>query len=137
MIIDCLIERGNPADSECFKEMLDQQEKYYGRPPRQTTADCGFASKDNVAYVKGCSVKDVVFSKKRDLSILEMAKSAWVFRRLKNFRAGIEANISTLKRSYGLSRCNWKGWEGFNQYVWSAIVAYNLLVIARLKMTFA
>lgn len=137
LILDCLIERGNPADSECFKELLDRQEKYYGRLPRQTTADGGFASKDNLKYAKGSHVKDVVFSKKRGLSVLEMAKSNWVFRRLKNFRAGIEANISTLKRSYGLSRCNWKGWEGFKQYVWSAIVSYNLLVIARLKMASA
>ncbi len=135
LIIDCLIERGNPADSACFKKLLDRQHQYYGRPPRQTTADGGFASKDNVSYAKDSSVKDVVFSKKRGLVVKEMAKSNWVYRRLKNFRAGIEANISTLKRSYGLSRCNWSGWEGFKQYVWSAIVSYNLMVIARMKMT--
>jgi transposase, IS5 family len=79
-------------------------------------------------------VKDAVFSKKRGLSIEEMAKSNWVYRRLKNFRAGIEANISTLKRAYGLTRCSWSGWEGFKQYVWSAIVSYNLLTIARMKL---
>ena len=66
-----------------------------------------------------------------------MARSKWVYRRLKNFRAGIEATISTLKRSYGLNRCTWKGWEGFKQYVWSAIVAYNLQVIARMKLASA
>ncbi len=63
-----------------------------------------------------------------------MAKSNWVYRKLKNFRAGIEASISTLKRSYGLDRCNWAGWEGFKQYVWSAIVSYNLHVLARLQL---
>lgn len=134
LIIDCLIERGNPADSECFKKLLARQQRYYHRAPRQTTADGGFASIDNVRYAKSCQVKDVVFSKKRGLSVKEMAKSNWVYRRLKNFRAGIEANISTLKRGYGLSRCTWSGWEGFKQYVWSAIVSYNLMVIARMKM---
>ncbi len=134
LIIDCLIKRGNPADSECFQELLDRQEDYYGRPPRQTTADGGFASKNNLMYAKESGVKDAVFSKKRGLSILDMAKSTWVYKRLKNFRAGIEANISTLKRSYGLTRCNWSGWEGFKQYVWSAIVSYNLLTIARLQL---
>jgi len=134
LILDCLIERGNPADSDCFQLLLDRHKKQFGRPPRQTTADGGFASKPNLAYAKSLKVKDVVFSKKRGLSIKDMAKSNWVYRKLKNFRAGIEANISTLKRSYGLDRCNWSGWEGFKQYVWSTIVSYNLHVLARLQL---
>jgi IS5 family transposase len=134
LILDCLIERGNPADSDCFQALLDRHKKRFGRPPRQTTADGGFASKDNLKYAKDLQVKDVVFSKKRGLSIKDMAKSNWVYRKLKNFRAGIEANISTLKRSYGLDRCNWAGWEGFKQYVWSTIVSYNLQVLARLQL---
>lgn len=76
----------------------------------------------------------MVFSKKRGLSVLDMAKSNWVYRKLKNFRAGIEANISTLKRKYGMTRCNWSGWEGFRKYIWSAIVAYNLHVLAHIKL---
>ena len=63
-----------------------------------------------------------------------MAKSTWVYKKLRNFRAGIEANISTLKRAFGLDRCTWKGWEGFKSYVWSSIFAYNLQVIARIKL---
>jgi IS5 family transposase len=137
LIIDCLIERGNPADSERFQELLDRQKKYYGRLPRQTSADGGFASKKNLGYAKEHQVKDAVFSKKRGLSVMDMAKSNWVYRKLKNFRAGIEANISTLKRAYGLSRCSWSGWQGFKQYVWSNIVSYNLLVLARLKLATA
>jgi IS5 family transposase len=135
LILDCLIEKGNPADSDLFQELLDRQKNYFGRLPRQTTADGGFASKDNLAYAKEHQVKDVVFSKKRGLSVKEMAKSNWVYRKLKNFRAGIEANISTLKRAYGLDRCSWSGWEGFKQYVWSTIVSYNLLTLARLQLT--
>jgi len=63
-----------------------------------------------------------------------MARSAWVYKMLRNFRAGIEAGISTLKRAFGLDRCNWTGWEGFKQYVWSGIVSYNLLVMARIRL---
>jgi IS5 family transposase len=137
LILDCLIEKGNPADSDRFKQLLDRQKNYYNRLPRQTTADGGFASKDNLAYAKEYQVKDVVFSKKRGLSVKDMAKSNWVYRKLKNFRAGIEANISTLKRAYGLDRCSWSGWEGFKQYVWSTIVSYNLQVLARIKLASA
>jgi IS5 family transposase len=134
LILDCLIDRGNPADAERFLPLLKRHIERYGRPPRQSTADGGFASQANLAGAKAADVKDVVFAKKRGLSIADMAKSTWVYRRLRNFRAGIEANISTLKRSYGLKRCNWSGWEGFKAYVWSAIVAYNLAVLARIQL---
>jgi len=30
MVLDCVIERGNPADSELFERMLDRQEALYG-----------------------------------------------------------------------------------------------------------
>jgi IS5 family transposase len=63
-----------------------------------------------------------------------MAKSAWVYKMLRNFRAGIEAGISTLKRAFGLDRCTWSGWGGFKQYVGSSIVSYNLLVLARIRL---
>ena len=134
MILDCLIVRGNPADSDLYATLLERQQAQYGRMPRQVAADGGFASKDNLAYAKGNGVKDAVFAKKRGLSVVDMAKSAWVYKALRNFRAGIEAGISTLKRAFGLSRCRWKGWEGFKRYVWSSVVSYNLLVLARVKL---
>ena len=134
MILDCLIVRGNPADTTKYGQLLVRQQKLYNRMPRQVSADGGFASKDNLAFAKQHKVKDAVFAKKRGLSVVDMAKSAWVYKVLRNFRAGIEAGISTLKRAFGLDRCTWKGWEGFGRYVWSSIVSYNLLVLARTKL---
>jgi len=52
---------------------------------------------------------------------------------VRNFRAGIEADISCLKRAYGLARCTWRGLDHFRAYVWSSVVAYNLALFARLK----
>lgn len=135
MILDCLITRGNPADSDKYETMLERQKNLYGRMPRQASADGGFASKTNLAFAKEHQVKDAVFAKKRGLSVLAMAKSAWVYKKLRNFRAGIEAGISVLKRAFGLDRCTWKGWEGFGRYVWSSIVSYNLLVLARTELS--
>lgn len=134
LILDCMIEEGNPADSTRFIPLLERQKNLYRRMPRQVSADGGFASMENLNKAKGAGVKDVAFSKKRGLKVLDMVKSNWVYKQLRNFRAGIEANISTLKRAYGLSRCNWSGWEGFKQYVWSSVFSYNLLVLARLKV---
>ena len=134
LILDCLIERGNPADSEQYIPMLKRHQGIFGYMPRQASADGGFASKKNLADAKELKVKDVAFAKRRSLVVLDMVKSSWVYKRLKNFRAGIEANISTLKRAFGLDRCTWKGWGGFKSYVWSSIFAYNLQVIARIKL---
>jgi len=63
--------------------------------------------------------------------ISEMTKSSLIYRRLRNFRAGIEAGISFLKRAFGLGRCTWRTMPSFKSYVWSSIIAANLLVMAR------
>ena len=127
------IAHGNPADVDRFQPMLERHIEHYGKAPRQAAADGGFISADNLARAKALGVEDMAFHKKRGLAIEDMVKSRWVYRKLRNFRAGIEANISCLKRAYGLGRCTWKGLDHFKAYVWSAAVAYNLALFARLK----
>ncbi len=133
LILDAVIEEGNPADAERFLPMLDRHMELYGRAPRQAAADGGYASTANVREAKEKGVKDVAFHKKCGLSVTDMVKSQWVYRKLRNFRAGIEAGISCLKRAYGLARCTWKGMEHYGAYVWSSIVAYNLSLYTRLR----
>jgi IS5 family transposase len=41
IIIDCLMERGNPSDADRFLQILDRHIAIYSRPPRQTSADLG------------------------------------------------------------------------------------------------
>jgi IS5 family transposase len=135
LILDVVIETGNPADSDRFLPMLDRHIENYGKAPRQMAADGGYASTDNLHEAKALQVEDVVFHKKRGLKVEEMAKSPWVYRKLRNFRAGIEAGISCLKRAYGLGRCTWKGLEHFKAYVWSSVVAHNLALFGRLLST--
>ena len=134
LIVDVVIESGNPADSQRFMPMLERHQAHYGVMPRQVATDGGYASVDNLNAAKQAGVEDVAFHKKRGLDIADMVKSKWVFRRLRNFRAGIEANISCLKRAYGLSRCTWKGLAHFQAYVWSSVVAYNLSLLARYQL---
>jgi len=131
LVLDVIIEAGNPADSDRFLPLLDRLNDLYGRPPRQMAADGGYASKENLDKTKERGVNDVAFHKKRGLAVEDMAKSPWVYRKLRNFRAGIEAGISCLKRRWGLSRCTWKGLAHFKAYVWSSIFAHNLAVFAR------
>ena len=131
LVLDCVIERGNPADSSKATEMIKRLEPVIGKVPRQASYDGGFASGDNLAAIKALGVEDVAFAKRRSIEISDMVKSSWVYRKLRNFRAGIEGIISFLKRSFGMTRCTWRGYESFKSYVWSSIISANLLVIAR------
>jgi len=135
MILDCVVAKGNPADSSEARAMIDRQIEIYGRPPRQVAFDGGYTSQDNLRTIKAMGVKDVVFHKKRGLEISDMAKSVWVFKKLKNFRAGIEGCISFLKRGFGMDRCNWRSFASFRSYTWASVVTFNLLVMARHLIT--
>jgi len=135
LILDCLIVEGNPSDTDLAIPMLDRQKEIYGRYPLKVCYDGGFASKDNLKQAKARKIKDVCFAKKRGLEETEMCRSEYVYHRLRRFRAGIESGISWLKRCMGLTRCMWKGWHSFKSYVWSSIVAANLLTIARAKLS--
>ena len=134
LILDVVVESGNPADAERFLPMLERHIARHGQPPRQTASDGGYASAANLTEAKALGVSDVAFHKKARLSIEAMVKSRWVYRKLRNFRAGIEANISCLKRAFGLDRCTWRGLAHFSSYVWSSVVAYNLALCARLTL---
>lgn len=134
LILDCLIASGNPADASLAIPMLDRQKGIYGRYPLKVSFDGGFASKDNLAKAKIRKIKDVCFAKKRGLEETQMCRSEYVYHRLRNFRAGIESGISWLKRCMGLTRCTWKGCHAFKSYVWSSIVAANLLTLARHRL---
>jgi len=131
LILDCVVLKGNPADSELAQAMLERQKELYGRPPLKAALDGGFASQDNVVLAKGAGVKDVCFAKRRGIKVVDMCRSEYVYRRLRNFRAGIESGISWLKRCFGLSRCTWQGWRSFKSYVWASVVSANLLTLAR------
>jgi len=134
LILDCAIPKGNPADATWAVSMLQRQQRLYGVAPRQASFDGGLASKENLTDAKVLGVRDVCFAKRRGLAILDMVKSRWVYRKLRHFRAGIESAISFLKRVVGLARCVWKGSIGFHAYVRTAVLAANLLILARHRL---
>lgn len=131
MILDLAIETGNPADSDRFIPMVERQKDIYGRAPRQTAVDGGYASRANLEDAKAMGVKDVAFHKKRGLEVEDMVKSQYVYQKLYRFRAGIEAGISWLKRCFGLSMCPCKGEEHFEAWCWAAVVCYNFAILCR------
>lgn len=135
LILDCAIPKGNPADVTWTVPLVRRQQHLFGRPPRQASFDGAFASQDNLTDTKALGVEDVCFAKKRGLAVLAMVRSHWVYDKLRRFRAGIESGISLLKRVFGLARCVWKGASGFHAYVRTAVLAANLLLLARHRLT--
>jgi len=135
LVTDCKILEGNPADSTLADTMIDRHIEITGRAPRQAAYDGGFASKAGLDAIKARGVEDVAFSKAKSLEVTDMVRSSVVYKKLRNFRAGIEATISFLKRKFGLDRCTWRSLPSFKSYVWSSIISFNLLVIARHQLS--
>lgn len=133
LVLDAVVEDGNPADSSRALPMLERVAERYGAAPAKAAFDGGYASKENLGAAKELGVKHAVFNKKRGIRREDMTPSAWQYGLLKRFRAGAEACISYLKRCFGLARCNWRGLPRFNAYVQSAVLAHNLLRFARLR----
>jgi len=134
LVLDLRVERGNPADTDLFQPMVERHLALYDRVPRQLSADGGFASQKNLRWAKQQGVEDVCFAKRRGLAVADMVRSTRIYRQLKRFRAGIESTISALKRAFGMDRCTWSGWAGFQRYLWSTIVSHNLFTLARIQL---
>ncbi len=131
LILDWVVEDGNPADATLMTGMLDRLKAIYGDYPEQVAVDGGFASQANLKWAKEQGIAEISFAKKCGLAVEEMTSSVWIYRALRNFRAGIEGIISFLKRVFGLRRCTWRGEDSFASYVGASIISANLLILAR------
>lgn len=131
MVLDLQTLTGNPGDSTLAVSAVERTIKAVGRVPRDVVFDGGFAARKNLTELRAIGAKNIVFSKHLGFTITEMARNRRTYRALRNFRAGIEGNISTLKRAFGFGRCTWRGRDSFHAYAWSAVLACNLLQFAR------
>ncbi|MFH1011037.1 MAG: ISNCY family transposase [bacterium] len=125
---------GNPTDDAHVQSSLARHQETFGDVPDIYSADRGFFSPDNVQQCKGAGVELVCIPqrggrKKPEQKAYE--KSA-AFKDAQRFRAGIEGRISVLFRGRGMKRCLAEGREHFELLVGAAVLANNLMVIARL-----
>lgn len=134
-LITCLtVESGNPCDSQLHTPVIEYHQKHYGSTPKAIVADGCYTSTANLKSAKEKGVKNVVFTKPGRFGFHDMGVKQKTFKKLKKFRAGVEANISEFKRSFGGGKAKWKGHEGFQAYVWSSVLSYNLLKLVRLSL---
>jgi len=125
------IEDGNPADKDLFLPVLKMHAKNYSCLPKSVVCDGGYASKNNVSDGRSLGLKHVVFHKRVGISYQDMGVKIKTFKKLRNFRAGVEGNISELKRAFGAGKAKWKGHDGFKAFVWSSVLCYNLIRMTR------
>ncbi len=128
LILVCEILNGNPADSALYQDTIDKLIDSYGKVPRDSATDGGYASKANAEFAQGKGIVNIVFNKIVG-SLKNIASSKNMETRLKKWRSGIEANISNLIRGFNLKRCNWKGFEHFGSKVLWSVIAYNVRVM--------
>lgn len=134
-ILDACVLEGNPADSSLVSDVLNQYKASFGRAPEQAAFDGCFASEKNRVLAKSAGVKELTFSKNRFLDLDSLVSSQRIHKLLRNFRAGIEATISLLKRIFSWSRVFDKGRGSFAAAIQAGAVACNLFLLARVQLT--
>ena len=133
LVLHLVILDGNPGDKTLYKTVLESHQSQLGQVPHTTVADGGYASLQNVIDARTEGVVRAAFHKRTGLGYHVMGVKKKTLTSLKAFRAGIEGNISELKRAFGLSKACWKHKDGFHAFVWSGVLSYNLVRMVRLS----
>ena len=126
-ICDHQLQQGNPPDAPQLVPAVARVIGVTGRPPETVVADRGFGTAANDQGVEALGVKRVGLQRNGTPG---KARLAWErtrrFRRLRNWRVGIEARISHLKRSFGLRRTRLRRLGGARTWVGLGSFTYNL-----------
>jgi transposase, IS5 family len=127
-IADHQLQRGNPPDAPQLVPAVQRvMAVTAGRPPSTVVADRGFGTAANDQAVAALGVKRVGLQRTGTPGKARLAvERTRAFRRLRNWRVGIEARISHLKRGFGLRRTRLRRLGGARTWVGLGIFAYNL-----------
>jgi transposase, IS5 family len=126
-IADHQLQRGNPADAPQLIPAVQRVVAVTGRPPGTVVGDRGFGTAANDQALEALGVKRVGLQRNGTPGKARLAvERTRRFRRLRNWRVGIEARISHLKRSFGLRRTRLRRLGGAATWVGLGIFAYNL-----------
>ena len=125
---------GNPTDDVQVESSLKRHRETFGRVPKIYSADRGFFSKKNIEHCKKAGVEIVCIPQRGGKKTTEQVsyEKSLSLKDAQRFRAGIEGRISVLFRGRGMKRCVAEGRQRFKLLVGAAVLANNLMVIARL-----
>ena len=135
-IADHQVEQGNPPDAPQLVPAVTRVIAVTGQAPGTVVGDRGFGTAANDQAVEALGVRRVGLQRTGTPGKARLAlERSRRFRRLRNWRVGIEARISHLKRSFGLRRTRLRRLGGARTWVGLGIFTYNLqrmtVVVAR------
>jgi IS5 family transposase len=133
VVVDHIVEQGNPADAPQLAPAVERVIKRTGRKPRTVTADRGYGEKSVDDALHDIGVRNVVIPRKGKPSQARRAvEHRPAFRRTVKWRTGSEGRISTLKRGYGWDRTRIDRTEGARIWVGHGVLTHNLVKISAL-----
>jgi transposase, IS5 family len=119
--------QGNPGDAAQLVPTVSEVIALTGRPPGTVVGDRGFGTAANDIALAALGVQRIGVARKgtpgKARAAVEQTRR---FKRMRNWRVGIEARISHLKRSFGLGRTRLRRLAGAMVWVGLGIFAYNL-----------
>jgi transposase, IS5 family len=126
-IADHQLQRGNPPDAPQLVPAVERVVAVTGRSPGTVVGDRGFGTAANDQALAALGVRRIGLQRNGTpgKARLEHERTRR-FRRLRNWRVGIEARISHLKRSFGLRRTRLRRLGGARTWAGLGIFAYNL-----------
>jgi transposase, IS5 family len=126
-IADHQLQQGNPPDAPQLVGAVERVAKLTGRVAGTVVGDRGFGTAANDRALAERGVTRIGLQRKGTVSVARAAlERTRAFRRMRNWRVGIEARISHLKRSFGLRRTRLRRLPGATTWVGLGVFAYNL-----------
>jgi transposase, IS5 family len=126
-VADHQLQRGNPPDAPQLVPAVERVVAVTGRSSGTVVGDRGFGTAANDQALAALGVRRIGLQRNGTpgKARLEHERTRR-FRRLRNWRVGIEARISHLKRSFGLRRTRLRRLGGARTWAGLGIFAYNL-----------
>jgi IS5 family transposase len=126
-IADHQLQQGNPPDAPQLVPAVTRVAQVTGRVAGTVVGDRGFGTTANDRALVQLGVERIGLQRKGTLSAARATlERTRAFRRMRNWRVGIEARISHLKRSFGLRRTRLRRLGGARTWAGLGIFAYNL-----------
>lgn len=122
-----------PVEHSLVEATLERHRKMFDRYPDVYADDKGAYESMDRLYELEEKIPLVAICKKGKRNAKEKEREhTSAFRLAQKFRAGIEGSISFLKRTLGLRKCLYRGFQTFASSVGSIVFSHNLLILARL-----
>jgi IS5 family transposase len=133
VILDHVIELGNPHDAAQLAPAIERITRRTGRPPRAVTADRGYGLASVEHDLHELGVRSIAIPRTSNPGAARRAfEHRRAFRAKIKWRTGSEGRINHLKRSYGWNRTELTGINGARTWCGHGVFAHNLVKIAAL-----